>query len=89
MSKIKATFESLGFHRNDTQDTRAQKLEILRRKVSDLGLAIITYDTAPPTEGTHSQGEVVFNAAAAVGQPIGWQCTADGEPGTWVAMVNL
>jgi hypothetical protein len=42
-----------------------------------------------PTSGTWNQGDVVFNSAATVGQPKGWQCTVGGTPGTWVSMGNL
>lgn len=35
------------------------------------------------------QGSVVWNSAATVGQPKGWQCTVSGSPGTWVSMGNL
>jgi len=49
----------------------------------------IMIDSAAPTSGAHGRGEIVFNRNAAVGSPIGWQCTVAGTPGTWVAMANL
>lgn len=30
-----------------------------------------------------AQGSMIFNAAAAAGQPIGWICVRAGEPGEW------
>ena len=35
------------------------------------------------------RGSIVFNSAAAVGAPKGWQCTVSGTPGTWISMGNL
>jgi hypothetical protein len=35
------------------------------------------------------QTDIVFNANAATGQPMGWVCTVTGNPGTWRPMVNL
>jgi hypothetical protein len=45
-------------------------------------------DTAP-TSGYHVRGSVSWNTEAASGQPMGWQCTVTGTPGTWVAMPDL
>ena len=45
--------------------------------------------TAAPTAGTWAVGHTVWNSAPAVGQPIGWVCSAAGTPGTWTAMANL
>jgi hypothetical protein len=53
------------------------------------------WSTNSPAAETGSQivawvrGDVCYNAAAAVGAPIGWMCTVAGTPGTWVAMANL
>lgn len=38
---------------------------------------------APPTVGSWAQGCFIFKKSAGVGQPIGWQCTVGGTPGTW------
>lgn len=45
--------------------------------------------TAAPTAGTWAVGHTVWNSAPAVGQPLGWVCSAAGTPGTWTAMANL
>jgi hypothetical protein len=34
-----------------------------------------------PTQGKHKAGMTIYNANAAVGQPIGWQCITGGEFG--------
>lgn len=44
---------------------------------------IQTYDTAPPTEGNHTPGDIVWNSVPGVGQFIGWVCTRAGNPGSW------
>lgn len=44
---------------------------------------------APPTSGDWIVGDRMWNATPTVGQPIGWMCTANGTPGTWVALANL
>jgi hypothetical protein len=44
--------------------------------------------TAPPNAGTWTQGDIVYNSAAAAGQPMGWMCTGS-SPLTWRAMPNL
>lgn len=47
------------------------------------------YAMAAPTTGTWQQGDYLKNAAAAVGSPKGWYCTASGTPGTWTSEGNL
>lgn len=44
----------------------------------DIGAAI-------PTTGDHVLGAVHWNSVPATGQPVGWVCTAAGNPGTWAA----
>jgi hypothetical protein len=39
--------------------------------------------TAPPTAGTWTVGQIVFNSAPTAGGVIGWVCTTSGSPGTW------
>lgn len=43
------------------------------------------YDSAAPTIGIWSRGDIVINSQPASNQPYGWQCTVAGSPGTWVA----
>lgn len=50
---------------------------------------LIDHGTAAPTTGARKRGDIRWNVAFAVGQPLGWFCTADGTPGTWVAGPNL
>jgi hypothetical protein len=45
----------------------------------------ITYSAAPPSSGTWSAGDRVFNSAPSIGQPKSWVCTVGGTPGTWVS----
>lgn len=40
-------------------------------------------DSAAPTTGAHTVGEIVFNNAPAAAGTIGWVCTTSGTPGTW------
>ena len=49
----------------------------------DAVLGLDRRDTAPPTGGTWTVGQRIWNSAPAAGQPVGWVCTADGTPGTW------
>lgn len=47
--------------------------------------------TATPTaSGTYAKGDIFWNSAAAVGQPIGWICTTAGTGvgATWTALAN-
>jgi len=37
----------------------------------------------PPTAGTWSQGNTVYNSAPVAGGSVGWVCVATGAPGTW------
>jgi parallel beta-helix repeat protein len=50
--------------------------------------AVVKFPSVP-TILTWTRGDQVWNEQPAVGQPIGWICTVDGTPGTWVAMANL
>ena len=36
-----------------------------------------------PAQGTWQRGDTIYNSAPSTGSPIGWVCTASGEPGTW------
>lgn len=46
---------------------------------------IIGWATAAPTTGAHIAGDFYFSATS-TGGILGWQCTADGTPGTWQAV---
>ena len=57
-----------------------------RSKMSLLkGTSLYAYESGStaPTEGNHTIGEVVYNTIPASGSPVGWVCTATGNPGTW------
>jgi hypothetical protein len=41
------------------------------------------YANEPPTEGTYSVGDIVWNTAARVGAGVGWICLRAGSPGAW------
>jgi len=68
---------------------RARLGQINSRECLELDGHIITFGATVPASGTWTQGDVCWNASAAVGQPNGWRCTVSGSPGTWVAMANL
>jgi len=42
-----------------------------------------TYGAAPPSEGTHAMGDIVWNSSPRVGAGIGWVCLRAGSPGAW------
>ena len=56
---------------------------------TSVGRMKITYAAALPTTGTWLAGDLCYNTAPAVGQPIGWMCRVGGTPGTWNALANL
>lgn len=63
-----------------------------RSKMSLLrGIALYAYETdnAAPTAGNHTLGEVIYNSNPSSGSPIGWVCTASGNPGTWKAFGTI
>ncbi|WP_195574327.1 glycosyl hydrolase family 28-related protein [Paenibacillus sp. 1001270B_150601_E10] len=39
--------------------------------------------TSPPTSGYWYAGERIEHRSPAPGQPVGWICTSEGEPGVW------
>jgi hypothetical protein len=51
-------------------------------------LPAVLFGTAVPTAsgGYQTQGTFLINSDPGVGEPMGWICTADGTPGTWVAL---
>jgi hypothetical protein len=56
------------------------------RLVEDRGNSWNAYrgdGTSSPTQGVWQRGAIIFNSAPSAGSPIGWVCTASGEPGTW------
>lgn len=44
--------------------------------------------SAPPVTGYYQRGSVCINQAPSSGQPMGWYCSATGDPATWTPMVN-
>lgn len=46
--------------------------------IASLGGVAVSSAGAAPTSGTYKQGAVVFNSAAASGQPAGWTCVSTG-----------
>jgi hypothetical protein len=42
---------------------------------------------APPTFGPFRPGDLVWNSAAAAGEPAGWLC--QGEPCTWLGIGSV
>jgi parallel beta-helix repeat protein len=41
------------------------------------------YDTAAPSSGTWSSGDIIWHSAPSSAGNIGWVCTVGGTPGTW------
>ena len=46
-------------------------------------------DTAAPTSGTWSAGDIVWNRSPSAGGTIGWVCTVAGTPGTWKSFGDI
>lgn len=51
----------------------------------------VIYVSAIPTDGTFLKGDIAINLNVVDDQPIGWQCSVAGTPGTWkpFAPINL
>ncbi|MCK5613427.1 hypothetical protein KAR91_66770, partial [Candidatus Pacearchaeota archaeon] len=45
----------------------------------------VIHGAAPPTAGYHQKGSITWNNNSSVGDPLGWNCTTAGSPGTWTA----
>lgn len=43
----------------------------------------ISKNSAIPTDGTWTKGDIIYNSNPTAGSYIGWVCTSDGTPGTW------
>ena len=39
-----------------------------------------------PTYGNWKKGDIIYNSLAKANNDIGWLCTADGTPGTWISL---
>jgi hypothetical protein len=60
--------------------------------IERLGEAKVLRGTAAPSSPvgiTFSKGDIILNSNPSSGGPMGWMCTAGGDPGTWSAMANL
>jgi len=65
------------------RDTANQVNALTEGRIS----AVYNADTAAPLAGEYVKGDFVRNSAPSGTTPtIGWVCTADGTPGTWVAV---
>lgn len=85
-AQVKATFGSQWSSMDSTRQWYAS--EATNNGNSNVWQSIEHGPTAPTT-GTHYRGDVCINSEPAIGQPVGWTCTANGTPGTWVAQANL
>jgi hypothetical protein len=47
------------------------------------------YMNAKPDKGTWKKGDVVYQLNPSSGVSMGWTCSADGEPGSWVSNGNF
>lgn len=81
--KLKAT--EYGWLVTETNDT------IRYQFTNGLRPPQIIYVSAIPTDGTFLKGDIAINLNVADDQPIGWQCSVAGTPGTWkpFAPINL
>lgn len=41
------------------------------------------YAERPPTAGTHTVGDIIWNSNPSVGRNVGWVCLRAGTPGSW------
>ncbi len=41
------------------------------------------YDSATPVTGAFVLGDIVWNVAPVIGEPVGWRCVTAGAPGAW------
>jgi hypothetical protein len=53
------------------------------------GDSVISVANTVPSDGYWEIGDEVRPRVAVSGQPSGWRCTANGNPGTWKAMANI
>jgi hypothetical protein len=60
----------------------SRRLAVLERRRSYAGPRTVVM-AGPPTVGAWEPPCVVWNIAPAVGDPVGWVCTAAGTPGVW------
>lgn len=70
----------VSINRLDTPDGEIRYMQDGWRKVSR------KYGVAPPTTGSNSRGEIIWNEAPEIGKPFGWQCVTSGTPGTWESL---
>lgn len=49
----------------------------------------VMYASSPPANRQWTVGDMVYNVNPTVGQPVGWECTVSGNPGTWVPFAIL
>lgn len=47
---------------------------------------VIGWDLSAPVAGFWRQGDRVYNLKPATGQPSGWVCIENGNPGKWIAI---
>jgi hypothetical protein len=50
---------------------------------------IQVYNTAAPTVGQWTAGDLVINSEPLANEPFGWRCILSGTPGTWEQMVYV
>jgi len=59
--------------------------------MSDIALLQPQWGTAAPTDTAifHQAGEIVFQQSPVAGAPMGWICSVEGWPGTWIPLPPL
>lgn len=55
---------------------------------NSIGSIRTSSDTAPSV-GQAVKGDFAFNSSPDIGEPMGWQCTSAGTPGTWESIGTL
>lgn len=92
VSTVSAGFSRLGFGSYVAQD--AFEIQVAEAQTNNTILPVypvqkVAYDTAIPTAGYWTQGDIIWNTAPSAGGAPGWMCVTSGIPGTWKAMANL
>jgi hypothetical protein len=50
---------------------------------------LFAYADKIPNNGTHQQGDIIWNSKPIPGRPVGWVCVHSGTPGAWASFGTI
>ena len=88
IKKVSVVHEKLG-NKSICPFAKNAKFQIIQVSALRFKGRIFDVGSEEPTQGTYSQGDVIWNINPTPGNVMGWVCTKTGTPGEWKTFGNI